>query len=326
MDVFNNTISDEDLRSILNVKKETRSGQYIIDFCPFCNKSEHFYINKFTQRWDCKKCGESGGIYKLLKHFDKLYLLGAPTVKLADEIKSIREIQEDISKAENAKIEPLPEIKMPAGFKVYDYITPYLSQRGISMEDVKHWNFGRTKIVSRYIDYLLIPIYDEGKVRGFIGRYASKHVPEDKLRYSNSIHTDFSCLLFGYDDIIKGKTDTVIITEGLFDAIAVTKKLNLFADFSIRAVCTFGKKISKTQIQKLLAKEIRRVILLYDYDALKETRHYASLLNEYFETRVAVALGKKDIDECTLSEVIDVFENIKPVQKFNLDVARKMKH
>lgn len=322
---MNNTISDEDLRSILNVKKETRSGQYIIDFCPFCNKSEHFYINKFTQRWDCKKCGESGGIYKLLKHFDKIYLLGAPTVKFVSEIKSIREIQEDDSKRESGEIEPLPEIKMPPGFRVYDYVTPYLNQRGISMEDIKHWNFGRTKIVSRYIDYLLIPIYDDGKIRGFIGRYASKHVPEDKLRYSNSLNTDFSCLLFGYDDIVKGKTDTVIITEGLFDAIAVTKKLNLFTDESIRAVCTFGKKISRVQINKLLAKEIRRVILLYDYDALKEIKYYAALLNEYFETRVAVALDKKDIDECTLSEVIEVFENIKPVQQFNLDVARKLK-
>lgn len=321
----NNVISDEDLRSILTIKKETRSNQYIAD-CPFCQKNEHFYINKFTQKWDCKKCGESGGIYKLLKHFDKLYLLGAPTIKFSDEIKSIREIQEENSNEENGEIEPLPEISMPAGFRVYDYITPYLNQRGISMEDVKHWNFGRTKIFSRYIDYLLIPIYDNGKIRGFIGRYASKHVPEDKLRYSNSLNTDFSCLLFGYDDIVKGKTETVIITEGLFDAIAVTKKLNLFADSSIRAVCTFGKKISKVQINKLLAKEIKRVILLFDYDALKEIKYYASLLNEYFETRVAVALDKKDIDECTLSEVIEVFENMKPVQKFNLDVARKMKH
>ena len=324
--MINETISDDDLRSILNVKKETRSGQYIIDFCPFCQKSEHFYINKFTQRWDCKKCGESGNIYKLLKHFDKLYLLGAPTVKFVSEIKSIRDIQEDVSKQESGEIEPLPEIKMPAGFKTYDYVTPYLNQRGISMEDIKHWNFGRTKIVSKYIDYLLVPIYDDGKVRGFIGRYASKYVPEDKLRYSNSLNTDFSCLLFGYDDIIKGNTDTVIITEGLFDAIAVTKKLNLFADDSIRAVCTFGKKISKVQIQKLLAKEIRRVILLYDYDALKEIKYYASLLNEYFETRVAVALDKKDIDECSLSEVIEVFENMKSVKDFNMAVARKMKH
>ena len=324
MSFFDNKISDEDLRSIINVEKETRSNQYI-STCPFCGKPSHFYINKKNQQWDCKKCGESGGIFKLLRHLDKLYLLGAPSVKKVDEIKSIRQIQEDEAGQNIEEIQPLPEVKMPAGFKVFDYVSPYLQQRQITMEDIKHWEFGQTRIVSRFIDYLLIPIRDGGKIRGYIGRYASRHVPDGKLRYSNSLNTDFSCLLFGYDDIIEGETETVIITEGLFDAIAVTKKLNLFDDNTIRAVCTFGKKISETQIKKLLAKKIRKVILLYDYDALKDIRHYASLLNEYFSVRVAIALGKKDIDECTLSEVIDVFSNLRSVNHFNLDIAGKMK-
>lgn len=324
MAFFDNKISDEDLRSIINVEKETRSNQYI-STCPFCGKPSHFYINKKNQQWDCKKCGESGGIFKLLRHLDKLYLLGAPSVKKVDEIKSIRQIQEDEAGQNSEEIRPLPEVKMPAGFKVFDYVSPYLHQRQITMEDIKHWEFGQTRIVSRFIDYLLIPIRDGGKIRGYIGRYASRHVPDGKLRYSNSLNTDFSCLLFGYDDIIEGETETVIITEGLFDAIAVTKKLNLFDDNTIRAVCTFGKKISETQIKKLLAKKIRKVILLYDYDALKDIRHYASLLNEYFSVRVAIALGKKDIDECTLSEVIDVFSNLRSVNHFNLDIAGKMK-
>lgn len=324
MAFFDNKISDEDLRSIINVEKETRSNQYI-STCPFCGKPSHFYINKKNQQWDCKKCGESGGIFKLLRHLDKLYLLGAPTVKKVNAIKSIRQIQEDEAGQNSEEIQPLPEVKMPAGFKVFDYVSPYLQQRQITMEDIKHWEFGQTRIVSRFIDYLLIPIRDGGKIRGYIGRYASRHVPDGKLRYSNSLNTDFSCLLFGYDDIIEGETETVIITEGLFDAIAVTKKLNLFDDNTIRAVCTFGKKISETQIKKLLAKKIRKVILLYDYDALKDIRHYASLLNEYFSVRVAIALGKKDIDECTLSEVIDVFSNLRSVNHFNLDIAGKMK-
>lgn len=324
MPLFSDRISDEDLRSILHIEKETRSNQYIAT-CPFCNKAQHFYINKTTQQWDCKKCGETGGIYKLLRFLDKTYLLGAPTVKKVPEIKSIREMEELESSKENTEIQPLPDIKMPVGYKVYDWVNPYLQQRKITLEDIKHWEFGQTKLVSRYLGYVLIPIKEDGKVKGFIGRYGSKNVPEDKLRYSNSLGTDFSCLLFGYDDVIKGKTDTVIITEGLFDAIAVTKKLNLFADESIRAVCTFGKKISQVQIQKLLAKQVRKVVLLYDYDALKEIRHYATLLDEYFITKVAVALGKKDIDECTLDEVIEVFENVKDVRSFNSDIVGKLK-
>lgn len=323
MAIFNNTISDEDLRSIINVEKKTRSNQYI-STCPFCGKQSHFYINCTTQQFDCKKCGVSGGIYKLLKHFDKLYLLGAPTVKNHSTIKSIREIQNnEIQNNDENKL--LPEVKMPVGFRTYTYVTPYLQQRGLNLYDIKHWQFGQTKISTRYIGYVLIPIFDEGKIRGFVGRYASKIVPDDKLRYSNSLGTDFSCLLFGYDDIVEGNTDTVIITEGLFDAISVTKKLNLFADDSVRAVCTFGKKISQMQINKLLKKQIRKVVLLYDYDALKEIKYYSSLLNEYFDTKVAVAFGKKDIDECTLNEVIEVFENIREVNQFNFDVIGKIK-
>lgn len=242
MDYFDNKISDEDLRSIINVEKETRSNQYI-STCPFCGKPMHFYINKTTQQFDCKKCQVSGGIYKLLKHFDKLYLLGAPTVKIENQLKSIRDIEEGNSKAENAEIRQLPTIKMPVGFRVYEYVPTYLRERGITMEDIKHWGFGQTRIESRYLGYVIIPIKEDGDVKGFVGRYGAKKIPENKLRYSNSLNTDFASLLFGFDDIVRGETETVIITEGLFDAISVTKKLNLFVDNSIRCVCTFGKKI-----------------------------------------------------------------------------------
>lgn len=316
-------ISDEDLRSILHVEKETRSNQYIAT-CPWCNKSLHFYINRKTQMFDCKKCGVSGGIYKLLKFTDRLYLLGGVTVKKEESIKSIRQIEQEVVEESNeAKL--LPSISMPAGYRVFNKINEYLKNRGITMKDIHHWKFGETRILSRYMGYVLIPIYDNGEIRGYIGRYGAKKIPDGKLRYSNSLHTDFSCLLFGYDDIVKGETDTVIITEGLFDAIAVTKKLNLFADNSVRAVCTFGKKISQTQIQKLINKEIRNVILLYDYDALKEIKHYSAVLDEYFNTKVAVALNKKDIDECSSEEVVEVFNNIMDVRDFSLDIVGKIK-
>lgn len=324
MSVFDNKVSDADLRSVISVEKETRSNQYIAT-CPWCGKESHFYINKTTQRWDCKKCGESGGIYKLLKHLDKTYLLGASTIKVENHIKSIREIEDSESAAETEDTKELPTIKMPAGYKVFRCVSPYLKDRGITMEDVRHWGFGETRIVSRYIGYVLIPIIENKEVKGFIGRYASRRVPDHKLRYSNSLGTDFASLLFGYDDIVSGETETVIITEGLFDAIAVTKRLNLFDDNLIRAVCTFGKKISKEQITKLLTKGIKNVILLYDYDALSEIKRYSFVLNEYFETQVAVALGKKDIDECTFEEVVEVFQNLRSVQDFNVDIAGKIK-
>ena len=62
----NFTISDADLRSIIHIDSETKSKQnpQYIGTCPWCGKEKHFYINKHTQLFDCKKCGVNGSIYK----------------------------------------------------------------------------------------------------------------------------------------------------------------------------------------------------------------------------------------------------------------------
>ena len=320
----NITIPDIELRSILHVVKETRSGQYIIDRCPYCSKELHFYVNRKTQLFDCKKCGVTGSIYSLLKHLNKLYLLGDKTVEVDDEIKSIRQIESEETKKKDEDIKELPEKRMPVGFKIV--CDKYLSSRGITKDDCNKYKIGKTKLSFKYQDYILIPIYDGGKIRGFLGRYGSKTVPEDKLRYKNSIDTDFSCLLYGYDDIIEGETKTVIITEGVFDKISCDKKLRLYEDKTVRCVCTFGKKISETQINKLLKKKVENIILSYDYDALKEIKRYGIELTKFFNSvSVAVSTNKKDIDECTVEEVLEVFDNATDIADFNLNVVGRIK-
>lgn len=49
-------------------------------------------------------------------------------------------------------------------------------------------------------------------------------------------------LLYNYDTIIEGETDTVILVEGVFDVIALTRKLELYDNQRVAVVATFGKK------------------------------------------------------------------------------------
>lgn len=35
--------------------------------CPFCGKKEHFYVNKNTSQWSCRRCGEGGGFQKFIQ-------------------------------------------------------------------------------------------------------------------------------------------------------------------------------------------------------------------------------------------------------------------
>lgn len=314
-------ISDSDLREILKIHKETHSGQYVCD-CPLCGKERHFYISKKTQMWDCKKCGEEGNIFKLLRYLDKLYLFGGKSVQDVEKINSIRHTLMENNEVVQKELEE-PKVKLPAGWKVLKNSNAYLIGRGITSDLCIKYNFGATTLVNKYAGYVIVPIYDNGVVRGFIGRYGAKVVPEGKLRYSNSLHTKFSKLLFGYDEITKN-TITVILVEGIFDKIAVDKVLNLWNQEEIKCVATFGKKISEEQIKKLELKGISRVILLYDFDAVKDIKKYGLILQKHFFTTITFT-NKKDIDECSREEALAVFEHLFLPKDFNDNIIGKIK-
>lgn len=316
------TISDGDLRELLEIEKETRSGQYICR-CPFCGKESHLYINKRTQLFDCKKCGEFGNIFKLLRFLDKTYLLQGSTIAATDTIESVREMLANEIENSEVRLLDLPEMRMPVGWKVLKNSNSYLMWRGITPELCQRYHMGATDMFRKYKNYVLIPIYDGGQIKGFIGRYGAKRVPEGKLRYNNSIGTEFSQLLFGYDEIVEG-TETVILVEGVFDKIACDKVLRLWDNDEIKCVCTFGKKISAEQVLKLKLKGVTRVILLYDFDAIKEIKKFGLELENHFVTNITFTT-KKDIDECTESEALAVFEHLYKPRNFNVDVIGRLK-
>lgn len=316
-------ISDDDLKDLLINPKPTRSGQYIAD-CPLCGKEQHFYISRKTQMWDCKKCHSYGSIYKLLRLLDKTYLLAGSTVENKERIESIREMEQELFSNDDIELSDLPVKKMPAGWKVSAKSTKYLLSRGITSEDCKRYNIGATDMFRKYDNYVLIPIYDDGKIRGFLGRYGARKVPDGKLRYNNSIGTEFAELLFGYDEITE-RTSTVILVEGCFDKIAVDKVLHLWDDEEVKCVCTFGKKISDKQIKKLMLKGVTNVILLYDFDAIKEIKKYGLELEKYFVTSITYTSDKKDIDECSEDEALAVFTHLMKPRDFNEGVIGKLK-
>jgi len=317
-------IDDYELIELLGIDIKTlnRKNQYICT-CPFCGKVMHFYISKTTQLFDCKKCGEVGNIFKLLNFFDKLYLLkdGVRVIK-RDLIQTITEQKEvEISELE---ITELSEIKLPIGFKLVKN-SDYLSKRKITKEEIEFYKIGQTNLMNKFKDYIIFPVKENKLVKGFVGRYEAKKVPKEFKRYKNSDGFSSSELLYGIDEVIKGKTRTVILVEGIFDKISVDRFLDLREDVEMKCLCTFGKKISDVQIKKIFNKNVLNIVLLYDFDAIREIKKYGLELQKYFFTTITFTDSKKDIDECTLEEAIEVFNNTMRPIDFNLNVIGKVK-
>ena len=315
-------ISDSDLRDLLTNYKLNRTGQYICD-CPFCGKERHFYVSKSKQMFDCKKCGESGNIYKLLRHFNKLYLLQGATVEQRDELKSIKTIMLEGSSQNELELAELPIIALPKGFRIVPK-NRYLNSRGLTSDDIRRYGIGVVRSDDWKIDgYIIIPVFDNGEIRGYVGRYGAKQVPKGRLRYSNSVGVPFGELLYGYDEIPDG-AECIILVEGCFDKFAVDRVLNLKNSDSVKCVATFGKKISDAQIKKLMKKGVRSVLLLYDFDAVKEMKRYGMELSKYFDVLITYTT-KKDIDECSEEEALEVLGSGQKPVDFLLSVAGKLR-
>lgn len=309
-----------DIKELFNdVKLNGLRNEYITS-CPFCGKDKHFYVSVSHLSFSCKKCGEEGGVYKLLSHFGKQYLFQGATIEIVDKLETIKSINEN--EEDEIELIDLPVIKMPPGWKLSN--SNYLRGRGITDEDISRYRFGRTKLIEKYRGFVLLPVYDNGSIRGFLGRYENKKPPAGVLRYNNSERTDFSKLLFGFDEIITGNTKTVIIVEGIFDKIAVDKILNLHEEDVVKCVCSFGKKISPYQMAKLRSKCIVNVILLFDYDAIKQIKQYAFELDKYFFTSITFASNHKDIDEYPVGEAIEVFNKLYRPKEFYYNVIGKI--
>ncbi len=306
-------------------KRDGSGKNLIVPRCPFCGKTGGkfgIYIGKETPRRKplmahCFSCGASTRtLEQLLAAIGRMDLMVAPTTDIASQIENplLPHVPEEID-------DELLEIALPDFYK-RTFHNPYLQSRNFCFDDYEYFSAGITgKFNFRYADYVIFPIIDDGRVVGYVSRHTwskseiDTHNRKAKtsgdykiLRYRNSTENDFSKLLYNYDAIHEDETDTVILVEGIFDVIALTRKLELYDNPHIAVVATFGKKISDVQIYKLQSRGVKTVIIGYDGDAVAAIKYTAAHLKPYFEVFIAdIADARKDWDEMSEKEVFDTF-------------------
>lgn len=306
--------------------KPDGAGKNLIARCPRCGKEGKFgvYTGRQTQQKKpfmshCFSCGCSTytleGLLELLGRED---LMIAPTADLNARLDTnlLFPLEEPPEIDDTLSVIALPD------FYRRCFTDPYLKSRGFTYDDYEYFQVGTTRGLNfRYDAYVIFPIIDDGDVVGYVSRHTWSKDEIDRhnsrvrrkggyrvLRFRNSTENDFVRLLYNYDAVKEGVTDTVIITEGIFDVIALTRKLELYENEYVAAVATFGKKISRTQIYKLQAKGVRTVILGYDGDAVEAIKKTADGLNAYFRVFIAdIPDAGKDWEDLGDEEIYGIF-------------------
>lgn len=329
----------DELKSELKGRFDGARKNLIAEYCPYCHKKGKFavYVGKSSASKPlfashCFSCGKSNRSLKpLLEYIGRYDLITEATTELDSTIEEdswLESPEEEIDDFLNI-------IDLPQSFKRC-FTNDYLNHRGFIADDYSYFPVGTTNGFNfKLDDYVIFEIIDDGDVVGWVGRHIwskekiDKHNIEAKrkgkfciMRYKNSTENDFVKLLYNYDSIVQGVTDTAIIVEGIFDAIALTRKLELYDNKRVAVVATFGKKISDTQIFKLQSKGIKNVVLAYDGDepGIKANKEISNKLKTYFDTFVADIDGGYDFDELDTDSIYDVFSNrLKTPLEYNIN-------
>lgn len=310
----------DELMGIFNSSLNNR-GDHLNCDCPFCSKKGHFYINvqkffevlpngKMRSCWDCKKCGEYGNAYKLMREIGRLDFIESylvPLIKFDDLTNRLdEELNQELIKAEL----PHVKIKMPLGYKRLSK-NDYLAERGFKDADFKLYEVGATKLLHKYENYLLFPFRENGEIVTFYGRYNKRIVPEFTPKYLNPSN-NHSNYLYGVDDRTF-LTKTAIVVEGFFDKRSVDKSLGLLKDVRRETICvaSSGKKLSPIQALKLKNIGVEELIFGYDPDATNSTKKVIEQYCSGFNIKVAwVGNDRKDLDEKSGKQVRDIFNNL----------------
>ena len=284
--------------------------------CDECGKSDKFAI-LFTNDSGivhCFKCGRKTSLYNFLKNTNRSHLIERNSVSVRDEIKSLDEEIETVEEVEQQ------EIDKPRGFKRL-YFDSYLDERGFIEEQYNLFKVGESTDL-RFADHIVFLIYNNHKLVSWLARsrrskeWHKQNIKDFKagtaklvLRYYNSDNTEFSNILGGYDEIVEGETDTVILVEGITDKANVDRKLFLYDSPEMKCNFTFGHNFSENQAKLLKKKGVKNIILMYDPDALKEIEKFSLEYWKQFDSVLAARL-RDGVDPGDETDFTDIMNNL----------------
>jgi len=230
------------------------SGKELIVRCLFsnCDKNSqgteaHLYFNKETGQYDCKKCGATGNIVTLAKHFGD----GVKDIALNPITPTIKKLRKPTEF--NASLVEACNLNIP------DHISQYLNTRGITDELVSDYKLGWGEFYGKY--WITIPIANKDGIFEFfkLRKDPDDNSNADKFKFWP---TGSEATIYGWETL-KEQTE-IVICEGEFDRLILIKN-GIPAITSTAGAGTFKEE----WINNL--KHLKKIYVCYDKDKAGES-------------------------------------------------------
>jgi DNA primase len=290
---------------VLGQTAKIRKGGFQATYhCPFCadknlitQKLEVAIAGPSTGNYHCWRCNEKGRTFGTLlrklkapaRYRDELY-------KLTGDIRVLRAKKKDYGEIElPSEFRPM---YIPVASPEYRNALVYLIRRGIRKEDIIRYNIGYCED-GPYAYHIIIPSYDaKGVLNFFIGRRyyeTDGAIPHKKPESSMD--------LIGFESFLN-YSEPINLCEGVFDAIAIRNN----------AVPLFGKYPSKKLRQQIILNGTKRVNIILDNDALKDSIKNCEIMIRLGIEVALVKLDGKDPSTLGFEKVHELIRKSTPIE------------
>lgn len=230
--------------------------------CPFCldrrgkaDDDYKLYVSVTKLTYFCFKCEAKG---RLQSDPDILSMLAEPDSVVVSELQDlILELQQDEIDDEpdddedDDNIFMIPPNRLRPGTAAYEY----MRSRGVRHEDIEFYDMREGDLTnSRFFGRVIIPNKVFNNV--FTDMYVARGYLGQSKRYLNPPSSRKSEIVFNLHRIPEG-ADNIIIAEGAISAIFCGRT----------GVATYGKHVSRQQMEMIIKKRPKRIYVALDPDA-----------------------------------------------------------
>ena len=273
-----------------------------IGTCPLCGK-EKLCVDVQKKGWHCWVCQTFEDVW-VQGQLRRRPVQGAggvlALVKLLEGLTTREAVEFMVARAEEVNLHELPDLRvldvapasaatitLPEGSAGIESPLPYMVRRGITMDDVR-W-LGLCAVFSgRYANRLVFPVYEYGRLVYWQARAMYEAEESPHARFIKAINPEKTPGAATSDQVLLNldvacRWPRVAIVEGPMDCLRT----------GMDAVCTFGKRISPVQIQRLLERGVKAIDLMWDgpkekepEGAWPEMHRVAPQLQGFFDVRL----------------------------------------
>lgn len=290
---------EQQLRQIFGEVKRTNSSEYMVN-CPKCiyriHKADtkfHLYIQptkynatlKKKGAWHCHRCLWKGW---------GLDSLGIKTIEEGSKLIELKSYRDKFFSTPLTETVEFPESfsnefsNSKLGLDCFKYL---VETRGLRPDQIFYYKLGFCS-TGKYKNCVILPVYEEGKLVYFVGRNIYQK------RYMNPTKPSRG-ILFNYTN-----QESVILTEGIFDAIAV----------GYNGIALLGKFLKEDQKRLLIKGLPKTIYVMLDEDARQDAITIAQALAKVLpNVRLASTYDKHDPGDMTEEDVAYSLANSYPV-------------